>query len=151
MDESTRALIPSLSAVGWTIFQWFWASYFNSLTRPTEGSSSHLWKWRSSARVKFGGIKPEIKKRKCGQRQHWQTRDSEALWTSGVGVVWLEYWWTPFYMAMKGVTVEDAAWKGGSLQNRGGGGWSQNLRCKETKLDSHLHVSLTLTFWHQPH
>lgn len=25
-------------------------------------------------------------------------------------------------MAMKGVTVEDAAWKGGSLQNLGGGG-----------------------------
>lgn len=28
-------------------------------------------------------------------------------------------------MAMKGVTVEDAAWKGGSLQNGGGGGGAE--------------------------
>lgn len=78
-DESSRALIPSLSAIGGTIFQWFWSWCLNSLTWPTDGSSSHLWKWRSSTRVKSGGIQPEIKERKCGQRQHWRTRDSEAL------------------------------------------------------------------------
>lgn len=31
-------------------------------------------------------------------------------------------------MAMKGVTVEDAAWKGGSLQNRGAGGAETQAR-----------------------
>ena len=98
-----------------------WSASSHSGTPIFRWVHTQIWtSWNAQQRVVVhikgdvylnSGSLEAIVRAKGGQRQHWQRGGTVRLcelviWPSAG---WPEYRWAPFDMAMKGVTVEDAA------------------------------------------